>query len=68
MHSTHQKYLITSLKSSVVAIETALAEQFEDTRGLPAVVAERKATIIQNLDNVHRFLEQVEPALREQNQ
>ena len=65
MNMSHQQYLIFSLKNSVERIEAALKA---DDRGHPALIAERKTTIIQNLDNLHRHLEQVEPVLREQNQ
>jgi len=69
MHVTHQLYLTSSLKGAVGAIEEALEEQGEEGNSAhPSLVAERKAAIILNLDNLHRYLEQLEPVLREQNQ
>ena len=69
MHVSHQQHLLFSIRSSLEAIETALKGQAnEGANAHPSLVAERKAAIIQNLDNLHRHLEQVEPVLREQNQ
>lgn len=68
MHITHQQYLITSLWQSVDAINRALAEQHEEGDAAPpTLVAERKAAILEHLNNAHRYLDEVEPVLREQN-
>jgi hypothetical protein len=69
MHNTHQQYLISNVKGWAAAIETALKAQHADGPGAhPQLAAERKATILQSLDNLRRDLDQIEPVLREQNQ
>lgn len=68
MHNTHQQHLIGNVKTWAATIEAALKADHEDDHRHPKTVADRKATILQSLDNLRRDLAELEPVLREQNQ